>query len=370
MRGCRTSGDPGSRRDRFRQEHPAREDLSRRGPGCRRDDRPHAAAPDRRAKRRGPDRRGARRRTRHAGGLPGALPAPHRAQHPHQADDRRHPARRDPGRSGSPRLRHPHHRRGARTDAERRLRPRVPARAGAATPGSPGRRGLGHPGGREAPRVLRRGAGHRGGGPDPPHRDPVPARRGRRRRRGEGRGGARRAARRIGRRARVPVRRARNPGDRGPGEAPRAVGHRALPPPRTDAGGTPAGVVRARGPPPRGARDERRRDLADGARHPLRHRRGHRPGEPVCPPHRRAAIAGGADLAGLGRPAGRAMRAPRSRGVHPALRRRRPRGPAGSSGTRDPAFRPRGGVAAHARARHARRGAVPVHRPARPASRQ
>ena len=173
-----------------------------------------------------------------------------------QADDRRDPARRDPGRPQLARLRHPHHRRGARTDAERRLRSRLPARARAPASGPSGGRGLGHPGGGEASCVLRRGAGHRGGGPDPPDRDPVPARRGGRRRPGEGRGGAPGDRRRARRRARVPVRRARDPGDRGPAAAPRVAGHRALPPPCTDVRGAPAGAVRARGRPPRGARDE------------------------------------------------------------------------------------------------------------------
>ena len=92
----------------------------------------------------------------------------------------------------------PHHRRGARADPQRRLRPRLSAPTRAPAPGPSRRRGLGNAGGGEAACVLRRGAGHRGGGPDPPHRDPVPARRGGRRRSGEGRGGAPGSRRRAG----------------------------------------------------------------------------------------------------------------------------------------------------------------------------
>ena len=163
---------------------------------------------------------------------------------------------------------------------------------------------------------------------------------------------------------------ARDPRDRDPGRTPPAAGHRAVPPPCPDVRGPPAGVVRSSPPAPRGACDERRGDLADGAGDPLRHRRGHRQGEPVRASHRSAAAAGGADRTGLGRPARRAVRADRTGGVHPALRRGGSRGPARPPRARDPPLGPRGGAAAHAVAGDARRGAFPVHRPSRPAPRQ
>ena len=78
----------------------------------------------------------------------------------------------------------------------------------------------------------------------------------------------------------------RDPGDRGSGAATRIAGHRALSPPRPHVGGAPAGAVHAGRTPPGGACDERRGDLAHGARHPLRHRCGHCPCEPVRTPYR------------------------------------------------------------------------------------
>ena len=49
-----------------------------------------------------------------------------------QVHDRRHPARRDPGRSAAARLRHDHHRRGPRAQPQHRLPARLPEAAAAA----------------------------------------------------------------------------------------------------------------------------------------------------------------------------------------------------------------------------------------------
>ena len=61
-----------------------------------------------------------------------------------QADDRRHPAGRDAERPAAARLRHPHHRRGARAQPEHRFPARLPAAAAAAPAGPEGHRHLGH----------------------------------------------------------------------------------------------------------------------------------------------------------------------------------------------------------------------------------
>ena len=84
---------------------------------------------------------------------------------------------------------------------------------------------------------------------------------------------------------------------------------------------TAAGVPAEPHRPPNRVGHQRRRDVADRAGHPLRRRPRHRPHLAVQPPDEGAAAADRADLAGVGRPAGRPLRAHRARRVHPALLR-------------------------------------------------
>ena len=88
---------------------------------------------------------------------------------------------------------------------------------------------------------------------------------------------------------------------------------------------------------------QRRRDVADRARHPLRRRRRHRPHLPLQPAHQGAAPADRAGLAGQRQPARRPLRARRRRHLHPALLRGGLRRPAGVHRARDPAHQPRVG---------------------------
>ena len=129
------------------------------------------------------------------------------------------------------------------------------------------------------------------------------------------------------------------------------------------------GVPAAHGAPGR-ARHQRRRDLADRARHQVRRRPGHRPHLPLQPPAQGAAAADRADLAGLGQPAQGPLRAHLRRHLHPALRRGGLPRPAGVHRPGDPAHQPRLGHPADDRARPRRHRRVPVRRPAGPAQRQ
>ena len=61
--------------------------------------------------------------------LQGALHRPHEARRLRQADDRRHPARRNAGRSAACRLRHDHRRRGARAQPQHRFPAGLPEAA-------------------------------------------------------------------------------------------------------------------------------------------------------------------------------------------------------------------------------------------------
>ncbi len=154
--------------------------------------------------------------------------------HPDQADDRRHPARRDAARPPPAALRHPHPRRGARAQPQHRLPARVPARAAAAPPRPQGDRHVGDHRARAVRRALRWRADRRGVRAHVSGRDPVPptgsrwcpsdddGRPGRPRPRGRphrdarpDRGDRRRhwrtGGRTAGRRAGVPVRGARDP---------------------------------------------------------------------------------------------------------------------------------------------------------------
>ena len=71
-------------------------------------------------------------RDRRRGRLQGALHRPHEARRVRQADDRRHPARRDAGRPAARRVRHDHHRRGARAQPQHRFPAGLPEAAAAA----------------------------------------------------------------------------------------------------------------------------------------------------------------------------------------------------------------------------------------------
>ena len=73
---------------------------------------------------------------RRRGRLQGPVHRPGRRRHAGQADDRRHPARRDPARPDAAPVRHADHRRGARAQPQHRLHPRLP-QAAAAAPARP-----------------------------------------------------------------------------------------------------------------------------------------------------------------------------------------------------------------------------------------
>ncbi len=155
-------------------------------------DRPHAAAPDRRLERRAPHRAGTGHAAGPGGRLQGALHRPDAPRRAHQADDRRHPAGRNAYRSAVARLRHDHHRRGARTQPEHRFPARLPAPAAAAAPRPEGDRHVGHDRRRALRAALRArrrtGAGAARVGPPVSGRGALPSvRRHRRWRRAAGR---------------------------------------------------------------------------------------------------------------------------------------------------------------------------------------
>jgi ATP-dependent helicase HrpA len=124
-----------------------------------------------------------------------------------------------------------------------------------------------------------------------------------------------------GRRAGVPARRARDPrGGRGLRKH-HPPGLEVLPLfARQTAAGAGARLRLAPGSP-RGAGDQRRRDLADRARHPLRDRLGPGAGQALLASQQGRAIAGRADLARGGQPARRALRPGFGRRLLQALRR-------------------------------------------------
>ncbi len=101
----------------------------------------------------------------------------------------------------------------------------------------------------------------------------------------------------------------------------------------------------------RRARHERRRDVVDRPRHPLRHRHRQRSHLALQLPHESAATADRAGLAGLGPPARRTLRAARPGHLHPAVCGGGFRVPAGLHRPRDPADQPRLGAAADGVAR-------------------
>ena len=134
--GGHRRGDPRApgrhrlRRDGLGQDDAAAEDLPRRRPRRARADRPHAAAPHRRARgRRRASRRSSARALGDAVGYKVRFTDQHAARRVRQADDRRHPARRDAGRPRPRALRHDHRRRGARAQPQHRFPARLPASA-------------------------------------------------------------------------------------------------------------------------------------------------------------------------------------------------------------------------------------------------
>ena len=269
--------------------------------------------------------------------------------HAGQADDRRHPAGRADRRPDAPPVRHADHRRGPRAQPQHRLHPGLPDPA-AAPPARPqGDHHLGdhRPGAvRRALREghRRRGADRRGVRAQLPGRGalpadrrpgrpggrsrPRPARRHRRRR-------ARAAARGRRRHPGVPARRAGDPGHRRrAGQAATCATPRSLPLFSRLSTAEQHRVFAAAPRPPGRAGHQRRRDLADRARDPLRRRPRHGPDLPLLAPAQGAAAADREDLAGQREPAGRALRPGRRRHLHPALQPRTTSTPARSSPSR------------------------------------
>ena len=133
---------------------------------------------------------------------------------------------------------------------------------------------------------------------------------------------------------RVPVRRARDPRHRRGARPARPARHRAPPAVRPPLGRRAAPGVRAAPGSAHRAGHQRGRDVAHRPRHHRRRRPRHRPHLPLQPAHEGAAPADRGDLAGVGRPAGRPLRARRARHVHPPLRRGGLRRPPASSPSR------------------------------------
>ncbi len=378
----RAPGGGDRRRNRLGQDHAVAQAVPGRRPRRSGADRLHPAAPAGRAFGGAPRGGGTRHPARRPGGLPGALHRPGERAHAGEVHDRRHPARRNAGRSLAVGLRHPDHRRGARAQPQHRLPARLSQapRREAARPQD--HRHLGHHRHRAFRGTLRRRAGGLGGRPRVSGGAALaarrPARRRTRARRGPGqhRTHRRRARRDRGRpqpgrrprrRAGVPARRARDPR-----RAPAAVAP-AIPRDRDPAAvraalrRRPGPRVQARSETPRGAGDERGGNLAHRAAHPLRGR--HRPGarEALQPAQPARTPARGAGLAGRRRPAQGPLRPHRPRHLLPPVRRggfrraqriHRPRTAALLAGQRDPA---------HAGAAAGRGGRFPLPRRARSA---
>ena len=194
-----------------------------------------------------------------------------RARHARAADDRRPAARRDPARPAAAPLRHDHRRRGARAQPQHRL----PARLPRADPAAPARPEADHHLGDDRPAALqpplRRRAGRRGLRPHLPGRGPLPAVRGRR-----GPTATRPTRSATPSRsccASAPgdvlvflSRRARDPRHRRGAAGPAARRRRDPAALRAALDARAAARVPAARRPPRRARHERRRDVADRAR--------------------------------------------------------------------------------------------------------
>ena len=340
------------------------------GRGRGRPDRPHPAAPAGRPDGGRADRRGTGQPARRDGRLPGAVHRRVRRRHAGQAHDRRHPAHRAGPRPHAQPLRHADHRRGARAQPEHRLHPRLPPAAAAAAARPQAHHHLGHHRPGALRRGLRRRAHHRGVRPHLPGRGPLPA--GRREDSDQGQAISdaidelsaegpgdilvflsgereiRDTADLLGR---------PGPARRAPAVLP-AVGRRAAPGVRA-----PSGLL---ADPPGRPGHQRGRDLADRARHPLRHRPRHRADLPLQPPDQGAAAAHRADLAGLGQPAPGPLRPDRGRDLHPAVLRGGLPGAPGVHRAGDPAHQPGlghladGGASAWATCRSSRSSTRPT----------
>ena len=118
---------------------------------------------------------------------------------------------------------------------------------------------------------------------------------------------------------------------------------------------------------PRGARHERRRDVADRPGHPLRRRSGHGADQPLQRAAEGPAAADRADLAGVRRPAQGTLRPPVGGGLRAPVLRGGLRGAPALHRPRDPAHEPRVGDPADGRGQPGRHRRLPVPRPARPA---
>jgi hypothetical protein len=338
-------------------------------------DRPHPAAAHRRLQRGQAHRRGTQDTAGRCGGLQGALPGPPVQGRLRQADDRRHPARRNADRPRPARLRHHHHRRGARAQPEHRLPARLPAPAAAAPARPQGGRDLRHHRRRPFRALLRLGqgpgAGAHGLGPHLSGGGALAPVRGKPRLRPEHRHRRRggRTLARPGRRRHpgVPAGRARDPrGGRPPAQTPEPHSHAAQ---RRGAAAVRAPVAGRAGPhlpgPQRAAHralHQRGRDLAHGARHPFRDRCRHRPREALQLPPEGGAAHGGAHQPGRGQPARRPLRPCRRRDRDPAVRRSRLRRAPGVHRPRDPAQLARGRDPAHEGLAPGRGGRLRLHR--------
>ncbi len=273
-------------------------------------------------------------------------------------------------------IRHPHHRRGPRARSQHRLSARLSARPPAATPGSQGHRHLGD----HRPAALcppfrgcrgPAGAHHRDLRPHLSGRGALSAARGGERRRARRRHaagdlgcGERPGADRQRRRAGLSLRRARDPRDRrDPAQASSALDRdpAALRPPGSAGAGAHLPVARhAAG----GAGDQCRRDLAHGARHPLRDRPRLRAHQPLQSSHQGPAAAGRAHLPGQRQPAQGPLRAGRGRGLHPAVQRGQLPGARRLHRARDRAHQPGLGHPADEAARLRGHRALSLHRSA------
>ena len=232
----RQPGRDRRRRDRLGQDDAAAEDLPRARPHAHRAHPAAPASPPARSPSASP--RSCRSQLGTLVGYKVRFTDKVVRRHAHRADDRRHPAQRDPPRPAAAPLRHDHHRRGARAHAQRRLPARLPARA--SCPSAPTSRSI-VTSRDDRPRELRRDTSPTPTGEARARSSRCPAapipveiryrplvdedrRRRRRRRRGDEEpttwqgivGGAARARPRgAGRRARVPPRRGRDPRRRG-----------------------------------------------------------------------------------------------------------------------------------------------------------
>ena len=148
-----------------------------------------------------------------------------------------------------------------------------------------------------------------------------------------------------------------------------STAHRGAAAVRPAADGRAAEGLSAAHRPARRARHQRRRDVADRARHPLRRRPRHRTDLALQPQDEGAAAAHRADLPGLCRAAGGPLGSRRARRVHPPLLRGGLRVAASLHRPRDSADQPRRGDPADGRAATRRHRELPVPRPARQAQR-